>query len=247
MPVRCVILLLFIISLPTFSADKKLIAVYFYHAKPPLLINQTAKLGLYFDFVKYLNSRSELYQFELVYMPRKRINNMLQQETLQGLVVGVNPTWFKDKKETKYFWTSRLFTDRDEVISLNSKPITFDSPKSLHGLVFGGVRGFYYFGIDEAIAQNHIRRVDTADEVSLFSMLQHQRIDAAVVSRSTFNYVIRENNWHSVYHLSKRPHDIYDRRVLVPKSQFLLYQHVEKLMSDMAFNQDWQLILDHYF
>lgn len=242
---RLTIFLFCIINcLPVFAQEKQIVTAYFYHAKPPLLINQTGQRGLYFDFIKYLNKRSQIYQFELLYMPRKRLDIMLKNEELAGIVVGVNPTWFKDKDEQKYYWTTRLFTDRDEIISLNSSPLTFMSPASLYGKVFGGVRGFYYYGIDEAVHQKLIRRVDTADEVSLFAMLQHQRIDAAIVSRSTFNYVIRKNNWHSVFHLSKKPHDIYDRRVLIPKTQPDLYQHVEKLMADMAFSRDWQNTLE---
>lgn len=244
---RSIILLLsFIICFSLSAKEKTPVVAYFYHAKPPLLINQIDKQGLYFDFINYLNKHSDIYQFELVYMPRKRLDIMLENDALGGLVVGVNPIWFKDKNETKYFWTSRLFTDRDEVISLNRTPLTFMSPVSLHGKIFGGVRGFYYFGIDEAVNKNLIKRVDTADEISLFSMLRHQRIDAAVVSRSTFNYVVKKNDWFTLFHLSKKPHDIYDRRVLIPKSDHALYQHVEKIMLNMTLNQQWQITLEQY-
>ncbi|MDT0604135.1 transporter substrate-binding domain-containing protein [Thalassotalea castellviae] len=130
---------------------------------------------------------------------------MIANETLNGILLGVNPVWFSDKDEKEYLWTPRVFTDRDEIVSLISQSIEFIKPQSLKGKVFGGVRGFYYFGINELIEEEIITRVDTANEVDLFSMLLNQRVDAAIISRSTFDHTIKKNNWQNKFHLSKKP------------------------------------------
>ena len=240
-------LVLFLSALiPVFAQEKTVITAYSYHMKPPLVINKDNKIGLYFDFIQYLNEHSAKYHFQLVFVPRKRIELMLENSVLEGMVIGVNPTWFKDKQELKYLWTARIFTDRDEIVSMNSSPISYISAESLSGKVFGGVRGFYYFGINEAIASGKIQRIDTADEISLFSMLLHNRVDAAVISRSTFDYMIKQNKWHSQFHLSKKPHDIFDRRVLIPKPFNDLFNHVSAIVEDMAFDEQWHIILSQY-
>lgn len=229
-----------------YAEEKPLVTIYTYHVKPPLVINADKEEGMYYDVTKRLNSMSAKYQFEMVSVPRKRVERMLANGTLNGILLGVNPVWFSDKNETKYYWTPRVFTDRDEIVSLISQSIEFIKPQSLIGKVFGGVRGFYYFGINELIEKNIIKRVNTAHEVDLFSMLLNKRVDAAVISRSTFDHIIKKNKWQNKFHLSKKPHDIYDRRILIPHKYKDIYQHIAPIIEDLQFNQSWQYHIKSY-
>ncbi|MFD2165257.1 substrate-binding periplasmic protein [Thalassotalea euphylliae] len=230
-----------VVSAPVLS-----VPVYSYHLKPPLIIDDQEQKGLYFDFVNYLNSSSKDYQFQLTHIPRKRIDKMLAEKELDGILLGVNPVWFKDKQETKYLWSPRIFTDRDELVSLKETPVEYINPDSLEGKVFGGVRGFYYFGINEIIKQQRVLRIDTVHEIDLFSMLLNRRIDAAVISRSTFDYMVKINEWQDKFHLSKKPHDIYDRRVLIPLDNEHLYHYLLPIISQMEFDEQWQSTLAKY-
>ncbi len=69
-----------------------------------------------------------------------------------GLVVWVNPAWVGDPQRERYLWTFPVMRDTNELISSIDKPITYRGPDSLKGLVFGGVEGYRYQGIDEAAA-----------------------------------------------------------------------------------------------
>lgn len=228
------------------AEDKPLVTIYTYHEKPPLVTNAAKKEGMFYDFTKRLNSISAKYQFEMVTVPRKRIERMLANGTLNGILLGVNPVWFSDKGETKYLWTPRVFSDRDEIVSLLKQSIEFIKPQSLKGKIFGGVRGFYYFGISELIAKNTIIQVNTAHEIDLLSMLLNNRIDVAVISRSTFDHMIKKNQWQNKFHLSKRPHDIYDRRILIPHKYAEVYQHIVPIIEDLQFNQSWKNHIKSY-
>lgn len=223
-----------------------MVTVYTYHEKPPLVTNATKKQGMYYDFTRRLNTISTKYHFEIVTIPRKRIERMLASNTLNGILLGVNPVWFSDKEELKYHWTPRIFSDRDEIVSLIQQSIEFIKPQSLEGKVFGGVRGFYYYGISELIAKQRIIEVNTAHEVDLFSMLLNQRIDVAVISRSTFDHMLKKNPWKNKFHLSKKPHDIYDRRILVPLKYSEVYQHIAPIIEDLQFDKAWQNHLKSY-
>ncbi len=104
---------------------KLLVPVYVYHQQPPYIIQFGKQTGLYFDFVERLNTLSESYHFEVIFIPRKRVERMLGSNSLDGILLGVNPKWFKDNNETKYLWSTAAFNDRDEVVSLKNKSIEF--------------------------------------------------------------------------------------------------------------------------
>ena len=244
--IRAIIFALLLIPIASFAARAPKIPVYIYHLKPPLVINANDQSGLYYDIIKYLNQKITDYQFEIVYVPRKRINLMLERKQLKGMVLGVNPLWFKDKDENKHLWTARILTDRDEIVSLRETSIEYIDLNSLNGKVVGGVRGFYYQGINELVSKGSVTRVDSASELDLFDLLLAKRIDLAVISRSTFNYMIGRQKWHMYFHLSKKPHDIFDRRIMVPKTSREIFDVVAPVIDEMAYDQEWRKIEAQY-
>lgn len=228
------------------AETKKEILVYSYHLKPPLIVDDKREVGLYFDIVTYLNKASDKYQFDLVYVPRKRLEVMMQEGTFNGILLGVNPIWFKDRDRTKYLWTDHVLKDRDELISLKTEPFEFNTPKSLSGKVFGGVRGFYYFGINEYINAGNALRIDTEREIDLFTLLSRNRIDTALISQSTFDYMIAKNQWHDKFHVSDKPHDIYDRHILVPKDKASVFEHINPIVKMLHTDASWHQTLASY-
>jgi len=171
---------------------------------------------------------------------------MLENKNLDGPLLGVNPTWFKDKSETRFLWTGPVFTDRDEMVSLRSLAVQYIDAESIKDRVLGGVRGFYYYGLNEAVAAKELLRVDTAKEVDLFQMLILNRVDVAVISRSTFDYMVKINQWQNKFHLSKTPHDIFDRRIMVPKNQQAIYLELSRIVDELQFDKSWKYKLLEY-
>ncbi|MCH2057313.1 MAG: transporter substrate-binding domain-containing protein [Thalassotalea sp.] len=225
---------------------KKEVLVYSYHLKPPLVVDDKREIGLYFDIVTYLNKASDEYHFDLVYVPRKRIEVMMQEGTFNGILLGVNPVCFKGRDRTKYLLTDLVLSDRDELISLKTEPFEFNTPKSLNGKVFGGVRGFYYFGINEYINAGNALRIDTEREIDLFTLLARNRIDTALISQSTFDYMIVKNQWHGKFHVSEKPHDIYGRHILVPKDKASIFEHINPIVKQLHSDSSWQQTLTSY-
>lgn len=234
------LLLLLLSPLVLAKQSKAEVTVYAYHLQPPLIIDIETKAGLYFEFTQHLNRLSSKYTFNLVYVPRKRIEVMLERSEMNGILLGVNPKWFKDSAEQKYLWTSKVFDDRDEVVSLKSSPFEYQSADSLTGKTLGGVRGFYYAGINEVVAQGLVHRIDTVDEEALLAMLTKKRIDAAIIGRSMYEYSLPDSLKETVFHLSAQPHDKYHRRILVPKNQELLFHHLQDLVTTLDHDSKWQ-------
>lgn len=243
----CAILfLLTSFSFGIFAKEKIHVDVYVYHLKPPFILSHSNKSGLYYDFSTYLNSKSDKYYFETMFVPRKRIESMLDANILDGIILGVNPIWFKDKTETKYLWTKEIFKDQDEVVSLVNKAIEYTGKNSLNGNIMGGVRGFYYVGLDEEVEQGNLVRHNTIGEEQLLQMLLLERVDFAIISNSTLKYLMKTKGGASKLYLSKKPHFKYNRRVLVPHDKKAIYDHLELIIRNIDEDPLWKQVLDKY-
>ncbi|WP_372766793.1 substrate-binding periplasmic protein [Pseudoalteromonas sp.] len=237
-------LLLFFVSSPIHANIRK-VDIYTYHDMPPYIINLKERSGLYFDFVDLLNQMNSGYTFNLIYMPRKRLDYRLEQNKLDGIVIGVNPKWFKDASQTRFLWSPVIMQDKDVFVSLKQNPIEVHEFKDLKGKRVGGIRGFRYIGIDELATQQIIERVDTQTESQLFDMLKKERIDTAILSIYTF-YYLSENNT-SDYHIAAKQHDAFKRHFLIPKSDNkMLHVTLSNILSSEEFTKYWNQRLDNY-
>ena len=100
------ILIVVLMSWLTAYASAETIQVLTYHNHPPF-INAKGK-GLTYDLEEVLNEQGQgKYTFEVLVLPRKRLNFEIKQEG-SWIVIWVNPLWFGDKKETKFQWVNIL-------------------------------------------------------------------------------------------------------------------------------------------
>ena len=222
------------------------VKVYGYHLKPPFIIDSRSKRGLYYDFSRYINSRLGKNYLDTEYMPRKRLESRLQRADFDGLIIGVNPIWFRDAKEEKYFWTAPITRDRDEVISSVALRFEYKNPESLIGKTIGLSLGYYYYGIDELVALGKIERQDTHSELQNLDKLQRGRIDVAIISRSTFDYYNRYHRNSDIFHISEKPHDEFDRRILIPKHLEEVFQTINPIIMRMPHDPAWLAVLEGY-
>lgn len=191
---------------------KDTIYLYTYHKKPPFIIDVSAKQGLYFDLAESLSQLSDKYKFETLFVPRKRLNVLVENQQLDGLVIGVLPVWFKDKKETKYLWSQGFYPDRDEFVSLQINPFQYGGKTSLQGKIVGSVAGHYYREINEGVKAGDLLRVDTVGELQVLQLIEKQRVDFGLVSQSVFKYLKKHHNVKDIFHVSTIPHDQFIRR-----------------------------------
>lgn len=93
-----------------------------YYDLAPFVLDKKKQLGLVYDFGSYLNSFEHPdYVFEVLYLPRKRLNMKLQQGT-SAAVMFVSPKWFKDGD---YVWSSPILNGQNDIISLKENPIEY--------------------------------------------------------------------------------------------------------------------------
>lgn len=239
-------LLLFLLLLPIclFAKSEK-VDVYTYHNMPPYIIDLDRKAGLYFEFVDLLNQMGTPYRFQLVFMPRKRIEYKLKHQELKGVVIGVNPKWFRDPTQSRYHWTPKMMSDQDIFVSLNKRPVIVNELSDLETKRVGGIHGFRYIGVDSLANQQKLTRVNTQTETQLFDMLKKERIDTAILSYYTFLYLSKHEQ--DAFYIAEKHHDTFTRHLMLPKDQNnALYLTLSTLLISDDFTKHWKQSLLNY-
>lgn len=241
----CVLFML--LFLHPLASAKEVIKVYTYHLKAPLVINEAAHVGMYFDVLRYFGQHSGEHQFELHYLPRRRLDVLVNDGKLDGVVIGVSPLWFGDVAEHKYAWTKPFLHDVDEVISLRESAFEFGDAESLIGKKVGLVFGYYYFGVSELAQAGKLVRDDASSEDHHFRKLIAGRIDVAIVGRSNYDYVMKtQPELVGRFHVSKIPHDRFERRILLPLHLSKLQIELNKIIDQMQRDPTWQQQMQNY-
>lgn len=223
------------------------IIIYDYHLKPPFIVNAKAEQGLDFDIANYLNRKQSKFHFRTVFMPRNRLNAMIAASKLDGLIIGVNELWFHDPKRTRFLWSPPYMPDQDIVVSLKTKPVDYTGPESLTGLTVGFPQGYYYYGLSELADANKLKREYGLSEESNLGMLALRRFDVTVVSRSTYQYLLKVNpRWRTLFFVAKTPEERFERHFLIPKQMRDVQLELNRILRQLPHDRDWHEILQKY-
>jgi polar amino acid transport system substrate-binding protein len=251
---RIILVLMMICSLglPPSAYAVKIIKLWTYYDYPPFITDIAAKRGLTYDFADFLGKHPKnkgRYQFDVQILPRKRIDTYLM-EGKQGIVVWTNPLFFDDQAKLKYRWTTALWSDSQDVISLVEKPVEYSgAASSLFGLRIGGVLGHNYIGIQKEMDEKLILRNDVLrDEVNIQHLL-HKWIDALLIARSTMNIYEKELRLKGKIHYSKIPLNRYTRHLLLQRSlEEDLYVFLQQVIDSGSLpeKKSWQMLLQKY-
>ncbi|MCL9781300.1 hypothetical protein M9194_07640 [Vibrio sp. S4M6] len=229
------------------SCDKpppKVINVWTYYRTPPFSIEDDKHdLTSILFHIMSINSKGK-WRFKPQYLPRKRINYLLN-EGQQGIVVWANPSWFDDREKTKYYWTQRVVSGRNEIVSLNSAPVNYTGPHSLFGMRFGGVLGHNYVDIDKYASSENILRIDTTSFNENVTKLLKRRLDVTLVPRSKLFFILNERNIHDKVYISPVPHQIYSRKFLVTDELVEVRDYLNEQL-DAFENTEFDTLLERY-
>lgn len=230
----------------TSYARPQQIIAYAYHLKPPFITDLGSENGLYYDLSKQLSD--EKFEVYTVFVPRKRIDKLLLNPDFNGIIIGVHPKWFDDKDKKRYLWSKPFYRDLDEFISLKSSAFDYQRPSSLHGKSLAGVSGFYYVHIEPLVKARKIQRFDTIGEQEVIKMVMRGRADIGIVSRSTLDYMKLHNQFDNIenLHVSSKPHDAFNRHILIPPNSPQLLQHINAKIESMPSDPDWQRTQSRY-
>lgn len=238
------LLILLLLSSPTVAlhaaeGHKTTVIVYFYHDMPPYVIESKRNIGLYYDFVRMLNQEQKQWQFEAQFLPRVRIEYMLNHDLLPGILLGVNPLWFKDPDKKRFYWSPAILTDQDILVSRKANKVDYQAPSSLFGKRISGIRGYYYFGISEAAETGQLKLSDNSDMKAVLDEVLKTGSDAGIVSEAFFNYTSKNRGWEQYLYAAPTPHDRFTRHLLIPQRYPELRAPLITLTEQLNKNSYW--------
>jgi polar amino acid transport system substrate-binding protein len=243
------LLLLLISALPLTAQAQREVVVWTYHQIPPFILDKDNRAGLSFDLVALLNQHAQnrgRFAFSLVYLPRKRLDMHLQRRSA-GLVLWVNPKFFKDSQSQSYQWTPALLHDQQEFVSRAERPFDYSGPESLHGRPLGGVLGHRYAGIQAHIDRGLIQREDVLIDEQNLNKLLSKRLDVILMPRSTARFYRLRRDLDSQLHFSATPLNRYSRQLLLqPSLAPEVRSYIQDVIAALPQNPDWQALLKSY-
>lgn len=164
------------------------VLVLSYYDFPPFVEQNGG--GLSMELCRLLEERSKgRYQFELLVVPRLRLDAMLLKPGRPVLVPWVVPDFFKDPQ--RFQWGGVLMPDSVVMLTMPGRSVQLDSRSALRGLRFGGVLGHQYpFGeLEKALREQVVLRADSAGPEQNYVNVVLGRVDFTIMAESTYHYL----------------------------------------------------------
>ncbi len=236
--------LLYFVFTPKLFAKIPTITVWNYYLAPPFITSPTQ--GLAYDFVNLLNVKLKgKYQFKLKSIPRSRLDIFLKEEK-QGIVLFVNWIWMGKGAKEKYLWTPTVFLDQNEVISLKSRKIIYDTPESLKGLKFGAVSGRKYNGFSSLFSTNEVERFDVTRDRQVLEMMIRDRIDVTIQPRSLATAIIKKMGLKDKFYFSPKPHFTSTKHIMITSKLQKLHLYLNQMIDTLKDDKKWNIIVNKY-
>ncbi len=231
--------------LPAPAAAAQVVTVYTSANVAPLMLGDGR--GIYPDLVAHLNrQKTGGLRFQLVYLPRKRLQLKLDEGSIDGIVIGMMPEWFGDTAQVKYLWTAPFSVDRFVLVSGARRPLDPQLAATLAGSAVGVTQGYVYPVIDQWLAQHGVlRREGLSDQVNLEKVLL-DRLDGAVVGESVARYFLRSGRISARLRLEPLPGPATERRFLVPHGQADVFRQIAPVIKKLKDDPAWQRIVAAY-
>ncbi|MDM5181066.1 transporter substrate-binding domain-containing protein [Massilia sp. DJPM01] len=223
------------------AADTVQLVTYYDYA--PWFVPAQPSAGLNARLASKLNGMAGgRYHFESVYIPRRRLDVLLQKGTVNMVVAWVHPRFFDDPGRTRYRWTAALMDDESLVVSSRAAPLEYDGPGSLRGKRFGAPSGHHFPDLEPFIAAGDITRVDVPQIKNALQMIvSNRRLDFTIVDRSTLDALRNDPFMDStLLHVASRPRTAsYERSMLVPLDKPELYRFLQGALEALRSDRRW--------
>lgn len=230
---------------PLFSQALERVRVISQYEYPPF-VTQPGE-GLTADLVRLLNKQAAgLYQFEVEFIPRARIDLILSEGNGNLVVPWVNPLWFKDADKTRFYWTQPLMQDADLVLMNRLHTFAYSGVESLAGKTMGGVNGHNYPELAPLFSSGRLKRDDAPNEVSNLQKLALSRVDFIYLPARTSGYLLDHLQLEETIVAAPLPRNEYSRHLLVHGQNHRLYRFLQQNLPALLASPEWQQIRKHY-
>lgn len=218
-------------------SQNSIIPVYSYHSDPPFqLPGQTKDLSQ--SWIDELNKYSEDITFELIRIERPKLNQIVESGQAY-LILWANAAWFK-RLDPKVKASDIIFWDADIWVSKAASPVFIREPIDLVGKKVGARKGFYYKGISPLMKKGEITRINNLNDKANYQALLDNKLDAYVMSRSSFMYWVAHGLKTDDLYVAQSPHDAFTRHLLYSQNYSHLKTKFNDFIKHIRTNREWQ-------
>lgn len=228
-------------------AAPRVIEAWSYYPAPPFQTDAVGNGGLTRDTVALLQKAlADKYEIRLVLLPRARLNQMLENGE-KAFVIFAPSAIFGGLSGGTYLWTSALFADSQELVSIKERPIEFSGPESLHDLQFAAMLGHVYPMIAGDMESGKIRADRAATEVSLVSMLKAHYADVITLPLSSVNFFsATDPDFREAAHLSKHNLGSFTRHLMFQNGMKQERDDFDNALQRIKQSREWLAVLKKY-
>lgn len=214
------------------------VSLYAYHQAPPFVINADTETGLNYDLVRALQQEmGEQFQLQLQLISRPELNQRLK-DGQPMIALWTNPAWFAEQ-DPPFLWSGTLFSDREVFVSPEQHAHKIEQLSDLTGSRLGAIRGYSYPGLNELIAAGQVQRIDADSDKENLALLLEQQLDHVVITRSSFLYFGRQNQYLGKFKITGQPYPAYRRQILFTQHFAEVYPQFEQALQRLSQQQYW--------
>ncbi|QLG88438.1 transporter substrate-binding domain-containing protein [Chitinibacter bivalviorum] len=213
---------------------------------PPQIMKQMGKPagGLFFDLMTQIAINAGASpQWHL--LSRKRLLNTLNANDID-LICHTNPKWLSNQYSPER-WSSLFIKQENVVIAPPGRTraaINFDSPDLLN-LNIGTILGFNYPRLNNALARNSIRRIDSGSQDILLKHTHSGLLPLAVANRINVDYFNQSQDKKNRIEIIQTL-DIQDTYCLISSSPNIPAQKIKDAISQLHTSGQLTQILARY-
>jgi len=95
------------------------------------------------------------------------------------------------KNPDRFLWTAPFMESEDILLYSANSTLEYTSPKALYGKTVAAMEGFVYPVLEAHFGPGKIIRVDATSPYTMLDLLDHGRVDAALVNKSETQWLFR--------------------------------------------------------
>lgn len=221
------------------------IQLFSYQQKPPYVLDGEVERGLYTDLARHLSHKLPAYHFVVREIPRKRLDRLLSQGRLNGLIIGADPAWFSQNPELSS--SEAFIEDANVLVSRASGEASQITLEHLDGKRLGVVAGHYYPELNATLSRGQVEVQEGVSEAVNLQRLQKGWIDATVIGARTLEYFQRQHpELNSELYVQQATLYHYQRHLLVPERYVKLLPELNQVIDELPQDSAWQKTLQSY-
>jgi polar amino acid transport system substrate-binding protein len=210
---------------------------------PPYLIVQGSEpAGIMWDVVELIVPRLG-YQVEARKIPRKRVDQMLEDGYIDGTPRAIEWT----EEPDKFLFTDAIVNVEEVFFFPKASELDFTHPSDLFGKTVVTHLGYLYPSLAPYFEDQRIRRFDVSRDRDMFRFLRHgDRFDTALADRLVGQWILRNEGMAEEFITSEKAISQYGFRLMLRPGWTDFAESFNRELGVIRENGELDAILDNY-